>query len=243
MLYFWIAGASRMSEIVCPNVWFRNTGIKTHKYSYIQSTFHNPVPEGRTDTLQCITSTDVYVFPKSWQILSITNIYIYIKIIPPILRPKGEQKPSNWHMSPKCWQNISNINIYIQLTNILTLFPAYIQCKCKCQFPNPTPEVPQKPFNWHISPNCCQNISIYNINLYIQLTNVPAYMYNILFVYAFHYLHIFHVLHVDTWEYNFWCPRTSEGPHIPLFIISCILIAHLTFSIIFAGCSKFYNIF
>ena len=96
--------------------------------------------------------------------------YIYFKIIPPILRPKGEQKPSNWHMSPKCWQNISNINIYIQLTNILTLFPAYIQCKCKCQFPNPAPEVAQKPFNWHISPKFWKNIS--NINIYIEVTNI-----------------------------------------------------------------------
>ena len=62
------------------------------------------------DTLQCITSTNVYV-P---QVLAEYIQYQYI---------------------------------YIQLTNILTLFPAYIQYKCKCQFPNPAPEVAQKPFN------------------------------------------------------------------------------------------------
>ena len=158
-----------MSEIVCPNVWFRNTGIKTHKYSYIQSTFHNPVPEGRTDTLQCITSTDVYVFPKSWQTLSITNIYIS-NSFPQSCARRAHRNPPTDMCPPSVWQNISNINIYIQLTNILTLFPAYIQCKCKCQFPNPTPEVAQKPFNWHISPKFWKNIS--NINIYIEVTNI-----------------------------------------------------------------------
>ena len=33
-----------------------------------------------------------------------------IRNVPPTLRPKCAQKPSNGHTFPKCWQNISNAN-------------------------------------------------------------------------------------------------------------------------------------
>ena len=88
-----------------------------------------------------------------------------------------EQNYSKWNFllhgqCPRRPRQISCMIGYIWMLNLQIFTNCWQHIQYKCIFP-PAGRLKgkQKLFN------CWQNISIYNINLYIQLTNVPAYIY------------------------------------------------------------------
>ena len=89
------------------------------------------------------------------------------------------------------YQYILILDIYwiymnVELTNISKLLAAYsIQMYIS---PSRAPEGHTETLQLTYIPQLLQNISIYNINLYIQLTNVPAYMFFIICIFLMFYM-------------------------------------------------------
>ena len=131
------------------------------------------------------------IFTNYWQHISNTNVYITKFLFPPAWRA---HRNLSTDICPPSVSRIYPIFIYIDIGYIwmlnLQIFPnCWQHIQYKCIFP-PAGRLKgtQKLFNWHIHPNCWQNISIYNINLYIQLTNVPAYMFFIICIFFMFYM-------------------------------------------------------